>query len=212
MAGPEDSLAFDPSRTPFTTPAPRYVYINHPYAGRIQLNPDTKEIVPIPNTPYPNMPLKFGKDISEIDQRFIRTCSVPGPRNKGCDAAVNGGCPLINKYGRGAGPFNLIVERNGIVDSSACFAVYCGITDAGRPTSQVHLLMDGWNILGDRTHIEYTENAIVNGERVRRTVKSEVPDLPPFYEAAKVGRFAEPKPEPKKRGRPKKMVDAGTPA
>jgi len=207
MAGPEDTLAFDPTRTPFTTPAPRFTYINHPQAGLIKINPDTKQIAPMRDQLYPNMPLKLPKEVAMVDQQVIRTCSEPGPRNKGCDAAVNGGCPLIHKYGRGAGPFNMIVERNGIVDSSMCYAVYCGITDAGRPTSQVHLLLDGWQILVDRTATEYVDS------KTKQKMGMEVPDLAPFYEEAKVGRFAEPKPEPKKRGRPKKKVeDVGTTA
>jgi hypothetical protein len=208
MAGPEDTLTFDPSRTPFTTPAPRFTYIRHPLVGNIKLNPDTKVVAPIPDVPYPNYPVRLPIELAEVDQPVIRTCSEPGPRNKGCDAAVNGGCPLIHKYGRGAGPFNMIVEKNGNVDSSPCFAVYCGITDAGRPTSQAHLLMDGWQILADRTTTEYVETKTENGIKTRRTVQMEVPELPPFYELAKVGRFAEAKP-PKKRGRPKKVADAG---
>ena len=213
MAGQEDQLKFDPSRTPFTTPAPSFTYIQHEQAGLIKLNPDTMRVATIPDKLYPNMPLKLPKSISMVDQPAIRTCSIPGPGNRGCDSAVNGGCPLIARYGRGSGPFNLIVEKNGQVDSFGCFAVYCGITDTGRPASQAHFLMDGYRILTDRTTIqERVVNVLPDGRREYSMVTTEVPDLPPFYEEAKVGRFAEPKPEPKKRGRPRKVKSESTPA
>lgn len=203
MAGPEDSLKFDPSRTPFTTPVPQFTYMQHEQAGLIKLNPDTMKVSTIHEKPYPNMPLKLPKAISDIDQSAIRTCSIPSTTNKGCDSAVNGGCPLINRYGRGCGPFNMIVEKNGIVDSSRCFAVYCGVTDSGRPASQAHLLMDGWRIVTDRTTIPERTVRMVGDKKVYETLIREVPDLPPFYEEAKVGRFADEK-KPK-RGRPRKV-------
>lgn len=208
MAGPVDSLKFDPSRTPFTTPAPRFTYIDHPQAGKIKLNPDTMKVAPLPDKVYPNMPLRLPRSITDIDQTAIRTCSIPGPGNKGCDSAINGGCPLIARYGRGAGPFNLICEKNGQVEEFPCFAVYCGISENGRPSSQAHFLMDGWQILVDRTTAPQRMVKTVDGCKEWYTVNEEVKDLAPFYEEAKVGRFADPKPEKKKRGRPRK-VDSG---
>jgi hypothetical protein len=210
MAGPEqDKLKFDPSRTPFTTPAPRFTYLENAQAGQIMVNSDTMEVIPLPMQMYPNMPLKVPKSIAEIDQRAIRTCSYPSATNKGCDSAVNGGCPLIQRYGRGCGPFNLIMEKNGTVDSTACYAFYCGITESGRLTSQAHFQKDGWNLLMDRTTIPDPTYKVVDGKRVKEVVQREVPDLPPFYEEAKVGRFA--KPQEKKRGRPRKS-EVGTAA
>lgn len=211
MAGPDDSLKFDPSRTPFTTPAPHFTYLEHPQAGSIKLNPDTMRVAPLPDKPYPNMPIKLPMQIAQVDQPFIRTCSIPSANNKGCDSAVNGGCPLIQKYGRGAGPFNMIIEKNGTVDSARCFAVYCGIADSGRPASQAHMLMDGWQILTDRTTApDRLVKVLPDNRREYTTVWNEVPELPPFYEEAKVGRFAGEKSEPKKRGRRKK-VEVGSP-
>lgn len=207
MAEP-DKLTFDPMRTPFTNPAPHFTYIEHEQGGKLQVDTNTNEIVPMRNSLYPNMPLKLPKKLWEREQRHIRTCSYPGPGNKGCDAAINGGCPLIMQYGRGAGPFNLIVEKNGNIDSMPCFAVYCGITEANRPTSQVHLLIDGWQILGDRTSIKQKTYKMENGVKVMQEFSMEVPDLPPFYEENKVGRFSVQEAPKKKRGRPKKVVDA----
>lgn len=212
MAGPEDALKFDPSRTPFTTPVPHYTYIEHPQvAGMIKLNPDTMKVAPNPEGSYPNMPLRLPKSISDVDQNAIRTCSIPSATNKGCDSAVNGGCPLINRYGRGCGPFNMVVEKNGIVDSARCFAIYCGITDSGRPASQAHFLMDGWRIMTDRTTIKERTVKVVGNKKEYEFITVEVPELPPFYEEAKVGRFADKPPEKPKRGRPKKVV-SGTAA
>lgn len=209
MAVPEDSLKFDPSRTPFTTPAPRFAYIEHEQAGTIKLNPDTMRVAPLPDKMYPNMPLRLPQAIALVDQNSIRTCSIPSATNKGCDSAINGGCPLIAKYGRGSGPFNMICEKNGQVESFPCFAVYCGVNDNGRPASQAHMLMDGWQILVDRTTApDKMVTILENGKKEYKVVQTEVPNLAPFYEEAKVGRFAEPKSEPKKRGRPKKVVSA----
>jgi len=90
------------------------------------------------------------------------------------------------------------------VDSAPCHVVYCGISDQGRPTSQGHMLLDGWQILTDRTTIP--ENVLDSVTGILGVRQTEVPDLAPFYEMAKVGRFADTPVAPKKRGRPRKEV------
>jgi hypothetical protein len=205
MEPPKSQTAFDPTRTPFTSPAARFTYLelenpllSEPKRGKkvlVKINSNTLVVETIDQKQYPDVPHALPPELMAVDQPNIRTCGVPQGRNKGCYAAVNGGCPILQRYGR-IGRVNIIIEKDGKVDSAPCDSVYCGITEGGRPTSQVHYLLDQWNILTDRTVIP--ENVLVEGaETVRYT---EVPHLAPFYEEAKVGRFAEPA---KKLGRPK---------
>lgn len=211
MEPPKSQTAFDPSRTPFTSPAARFTYLEledplmmKPSEGRklqLKINSNTLVVENIEGKNYPDVPQSLPPELMAVAQPHIRTCGEPGGlggRNRGCYSATNGGCPLLQRYGR-IGRVNIIMEKDGKVDSAPCDFVYCGITDSGRPTSQVHYLLDGWNILTDRTVAP--ENITENG---RETVQyREVPHLAPFYEEAKVGRFAEPVDKPRKLGRPK---------
>lgn len=208
MEPPKSQTAFDPHRTPFTSPAAQYTYLelknpllSKPDKGKkvkIKINSNTLVVEEIDGKAYPDVPHQLPQALMAVDQPYIRTCGAPQGRNRGCYAAVNGGCPILARYGR-IGRVNIIIEKDGNVDSAPCDFVYCGITEGGRPTSQVHYLLDKWNILTDRTVIP--ENVLVDGsETVRYT---EVPNLAPFYEEAKVGRFAEPAAPKKRGGRPK---------
>lgn len=199
MAQPKSQTTFDPSRTPFTSPAARFTYLDHPatYPGQLKVNSDSLEIVPMKGAglSYPQFPLKLPKELMSVEQRHVRTCGRPGIGvGLGCESAVNGGCPILQQYGRG-GPYNIIIEKDGKVDSAPCHSVYCGISDAGRPTQQVHYLLDGWQILTDRTTIpENIKDPVTRRETIRQT---EVPDLAPFYDHLKRAEA------PKRGGRPK---------
>lgn len=196
---------FDPNRTPHNAPAANFQYWKHPTAGNLMVDSSTKVVTPIPGKMYPGIPLKVPDEILKVDQPFIRTCGSPSATNKGCEASVGGGCPILRQYGR-VGPVNVIIERHSNVDSVPCYHAYCGISEMGRPTAQAHYLLDGWRVLVDRTTIP---QRVIDPETRRISVRqAEVPDLAPFYQEAKVGRFAEPKPEPKKRGRKPKAVAA----
>jgi hypothetical protein len=197
----DPKTAFDPNRTPFNSPGANYTYWTHPQAGELMINSATKVVTNFPGKLYPQYPLKVPDELMAVDQPNIRTCGTPTAENKGCTAAVGGGCPILRKYGR-VGPCNVIIEKHAKVDSVPCFMAYCGITVHGRPTSQVHYVEDGWRVLTDRTNIPQT--MLDEGTRRRVVRYAEVQDLAPFYEEAKVGRFAEPPVVPKKRGRPKK--------
>ena len=198
MAAPKSQTAFDPTRTPFTSPAPRFTYIDIPIHGKMKVNSDTLEVVPMQDSPYPGVPVRLPKELMAVQQRYVMTCGKPGPEQRGCDAAVNGGCPLLSQYGR-TGPWSIIMEMDGHVKSAACYRVYCGIAGSGRPTSQVHYLMDGWNILTDRTT---TPNNIRDGKSKERVVEIEVQNLAPFYDHLKTNGDA---PVKKKMGRPRKV-------
>jgi hypothetical protein len=197
----QSQTEFDPNRTPFNSPGAHFTYWKHPQVGELMINADTKVVTNYPGKQYPQFPLKVPEELMKVDQPNIRTCGVPSAGNKGCGAAVGGGCPILREYGR-IGPVNVIIEKHGKVDSVPCYMAYCGITVHNRPTSQAHYVLDGWRVLTDRTQIPQT--VLKDGSRERTTVYAEVPDLAPFYEEAKVGRFADPVPVPKKRGRPKK--------
>ena len=137
MAGPKSQTEFDHSRTPFTTPAPRYTYLQHESAGQLKVNSDSLMVVPFGQKPYPGYPLRLPQALMEVDQPYVSTCGKPTEDTRGCEAAVGGGCPLLQKYGR-IGPVNIIVEKDGKVDSAPCYTVYCGVATSGRPTSQVY--------------------------------------------------------------------------
>lgn len=199
------SPSFDPNRTPHNAPAANFQYWKHPTAGMLMVDSSTKVVTPIPGRMYPQVPLKVPQDMMQVDQPHIKTCGNPTATNKGCDAAVGGACPILRHYGR-IGPVNVIIEKHSNVNSVPCFHAYCGITDMGRPTSQAHYLIDGWRILRDRTSIP--EN-VINPDTKRLEVRyTEVPDLAPFYEEDKVGRFAVNEVVKPKRGRPKKVAVA----
>lgn len=204
MEQPKDQLKFDPNRNPFNTPAARFAYVDVPLVGKVKVNTHTNVVVPIKDQPYPRRPIKLPEALMEVDQPNIMTCGEPKEtskgvwRNLGCEAAVNGGCPILRQYGR-IGPVQLIVERDGKPDSAPCHAVYCGVSDAGRPTSQAHMLLDGWTILSDRTSIP--QNVYRKELNACVIEETEVPYLAPWYAEAKVGRFADPVVEAPRRGR-----------
>lgn len=198
----DPSVGFDPNRTPHNSPAADFVYWKHPQVGELMINKATKVVTPVPGKMYPQYPLRIPVELMAVDQPHIRTCGEPNKENKGCTAAVGGGCPILKQYGR-VGPCNVIIEKHSKVDSVPCYMAYCGITVHGRPTSQAHYLMDGWRVLTDRTTIP--EN-IIDPETRRMTVRqTEVPDLAPFYDAVKAAQAEKAEPK-KKRGRPKKVV------
>lgn len=200
MAGPRKQTDFDPARTPYTTPAPRFTYIEIPVHGRLMVNSDTLVVTPMKGgKAYPGVPVKLPKELMEVHQPFIRTCGTPiedtrgNTIEKGCLSAIGGGCPILNQYGR-VGPCHVIVEKNGHADSIPCHLAYTGMSPVGRPTTSTAYLQDGWNILTDRTTIPNNIKDTVT--RRELVVEMEVPDLAPFYDHLK-----QPK---KKRGRPKK--------
>lgn len=205
----KNQVAFDPRRNPLSTPAMERSFIKHEEAGLLMVNNSTLVIEPIPDQPYPGHPIKVPKELMAVDQPFVHVCGYPSGdserpdgsrgagRDLGCETAVGGGCPILQHYGR-VGPVNLIVMKNGKIDSARCHHVYCGISGARRPTQQVHMLESGWTVLTDRTKIPL--NVYDKATNTTHEQEVEVPDLAPFYEEMKVGRFAQkPEPRPKRK-------------
>jgi len=205
METPKSQTQYDPNLTPFNSPASRFAYLEID-KQIVKVNVDSKVVVPMEDNPYPGTPMRLPPELMAVDQPYIRTCGRATTTNKGCLAAEGGGCSILSRYGR-VGWVNVIVEKDNKVDSAPCHNVFCGVSSMGRPTTQSQMLLKGWRILTDRTTIpENVLNPATNQLEVRYT---EVPNLAPFYEDGKVGRFAEKAAEePKRRGRPKGSKNA----
>lgn len=204
VAGPKDSMQFDPNRTAHTSPAPQFTYIDLPLHGRLMVNSDTKEIVPIPGAkPLPAVPLRLPQALMDVPQPNVRTCGTPGEKyGAGCTCSQRGGCAIYNQFGR-IGPKNLIIEKFGRVDSVPCHLFYVGYTASGRPAHGAGLSLDGWRVITDRTTTEHeSQSRGANGEKITTKFKMEVDNLAPYYDHLKV-----PNEAPKKRGRPKKSKE-----
>lgn len=198
------SEKFDPNRTPLSMPAPGYRHIQSIH-GKITLNENTGMVMPIENGP--NFPIEIPVEFVDFNQPFVHTCSEEKKDNAGM--VLNRGCPAWNgcaivqwykdkKYRR---PTNVILERNGFVDSAPCYCAYSGYNpQTMRPNSQVKMLQSGWRILTDRTTIP--QNMLVDGKW--QVVETEVPNLAPFYDELKEKRAED---KPKKAGRPRKHVE-----
>jgi hypothetical protein len=199
--GPVDSTKFDPNRTPFSSPAPQFTYIDIPLHGRMMVNGDTKEIVPIPgDPPLPAVPIRLPDALMDVPQPAVRTCGPPGEKiGQGCLCAMRGGCAIYNQFGR-IGPKNLIIERYGRTDSVPCHLYYVGVTQSGRAAHGAALSLNGWRIITDRTTTDHETRE--GGSRINRKFKMEVDNLAPFYDHLK-----KPVEEKKKRGRPKKVQE-----
>lgn len=88
------------------------------------------------------------------DQPFVGTCSKPvAGQNMGCFA--HNGCPYPDANdprGRGPGPFNVIIEKDGQKSPCPCYHAYHGVR-RGFPTAQVHYLYSGYRIDTDEISI-----------------------------------------------------------
>lgn len=191
-----DVNKFDPNRSPFSAQRKTWDLIPHPQGenGYIKVDRATKQVQPIADLAFP---IWLPEGLRNVDQPNVFTCSQPGPNNRGCHAW--NGCPIAEKWPKNQ-PCNVIVMKEGIVDSVRCFHAYTGMTRSGRPTSQAHYVMSGWEVMTDRTTIEQNvvegfvdEGGVKRSREYKRTV--EVPDLAPFYVKEEA---------PKRRGRPRK--------
>jgi hypothetical protein len=204
--GLADTTKFDPNRTPFSSPAPRFTYIDLPLYGTLMVNSDTKEIVKIPGgEPLPAVPLRLPAALMEVPQPNVRTCGVPGEKvGQGCTSALRGGCAIYNQYGR-VGPCNVIIEKYGRIDSVPCHLYYAGLTASGLAAHGAAYVLNGWRVLTDRTFVEFDTRDTTS--KTKRNIKHrmEVDNLAPFYNHLKPQNGEAPK---KKRGRPKKVEAA----
>lgn len=121
------------------------------------------------------------------DQPSVGTCSRPiKDQNMGCFA--HNGCPYPDPQdlrGRGPGPFNVIIEKDGQRSSCPCYHAYHGVR-RGLPTAQVHYLYSGHTINTDVTTIPTTKARMITdewGNKVYQDVELEMPidNLGPMY-------------------------------
>lgn len=207
MEQQKSELEFDPNRTAFNAPDADFGTFDagiHGENGKLVYNTRTM-VVQVPESGVPHYPIEIPDVFMQVDQPNIFTCSEPKVDgmhfsiNKGCPAW--NGCAIVKHFRNWRKPCNVIIQKGTKIDSVPCHTAYVGMSQTGRPTSQVHYLLDKWRILTQQTWIP--ERRMENGKRVE--VRVEVPNLAPFYEEDKVGRFAEPEKPKKKMGRPKKI-------
>lgn len=121
------------------------------------------------------------------DQPFVGTCSRPiKDRNMGCFS--HNGCPYPDQEdprGRGPGPFNVIIEKDGQKSSCPCYHAYHG-TRNGLPNAQVHYLYSGFRIDTEGTTIPSTKATAKKdewGNHIYEDVEIAMPvtELGPMY-------------------------------
>lgn len=160
-------LDVDPADRAFTNDKPIRTF-----SGKWTGDPDRKEII--------------APEMLKVPQPHVGTCSRPGPGNVGCFA--HNGCPYPNindPMGRGPGPFNVVMEKDGVRDTCPCYMYYQG-TARGRPTSQTSYGALGWkvdtsvtstpSIKGRRQQDEFGNVAIAEIE-----IQNECAELGPCY-------------------------------
>jgi len=207
MESQKSELEFDPNRTAFNAPEADFGTFDagiHGENGKLVYNTRTM-VVQVPEGGLPQYPIEIPDAFMQVDQPHVFTCSEPKvdgmhfPINKGCPAW--NGCAIVKHFKNWHKPCNVIIQKGTKIDSVPCHSAYVGMSSTGRPTSQVHYLLDKWRILTQQTWIPSRQK--IDGKMVE--IRVEVPDLAPFYEANKVGRFAEEQPK-KRRGRPPKAT------
>lgn len=174
----------DPNRTAFSDRPRELGYIAHPQGprGKLKYDKHTGTILwDIDDGPRIAHPIELPPEFRDVPQPNVHSCSEPKPGNMGCWAF--NGCPMARFRPQ---PKNVIIEKDGNLDSVWCHQAYTGISPAGRPTSQSMYLNRGWKIVTDRTSVPrrilepFTDQF---GNKTRRTVEveMEVDNLAPFY-------------------------------
>lgn len=124
-------------------------WMEHPDEGWISYDPRTLYInkTPAEGGVKHNRPIKLHGQFVGTKQPYVRTCSEPTEGNAGCPKWA--GCPF-KKFPH-VGPGLLRIKKRGTVSMARCDDYYES-TRQGRPTSQMHLGMDGWELdLSDTT-------------------------------------------------------------
>lgn len=113
------------------------------------------------------------------DQPFVGTCSRPiKERNMGCFS--HNGCPYpdpADDRGRGPGPFNVVMEKDGQRHSCPCYHFYHGVR-RGLPTSQVHYAYNGYRIDQDSITVPSVKARMVKDEWGSNVYQDEEIELP----------------------------------
>lgn len=142
------------------------------FKGKWTGDPDREELIP--------------EKFLNRDQPFVGTCSRKTQDNMGCFS--HNGCPYpdnTDQRGRGPGPFNVIIEKDGARTSCPCYHAYHG-TRRGLPTAQVHYLYSGHRIDTDGTTIPTSRAKTVkddfgNPHYENVEMEMEITELGPMY-------------------------------
>lgn len=208
-------------------------YYEHPTEGWLAYDPNTLSISRNRDGHKPvNKPIMLTGKFFGTKQPQVPTCSEPGPGNAGCSKWY--GCPMKKFPHVGPGP--VIVKKQGTVGAVNCYDFF-ETTRGGRATSQTHYGLDGWSLDTSRTTMDVLgrhwaiKAGILNEESSREKILATKPrreemeiggllapwwplmkkkglPLPPTAENyPELAEDDEVAPAPKKRGRPKKVVE-----
>lgn len=215
------------------TSAPSVVpeYFEHPTEGWLEYDPNTLYINPARQGHKPvNHPIAMTGKFFGTKQPMVPTCSEPSESNKGCPKWY--GCPMKNFPH--VGPGIVIMKKMGRRDMSHCYDFF-ETTRGGKPTSQSHHGLDGWELDVEHTTIpmkgrtEYIQKGTLDVESSAQAVKAAKPKvweheigglLAPWWPLMKKKGVALPaqadhypelvddseEEKPKKRGRPSKSM------
>ena len=137
-------------------------YFKHPDAGWLEYDPRTLYVSDRRDGQKPlNAPIAMTGKFFGTKQPYVPTCSEPTEGNKGCPKWA--GCPM--KKWKHSGPGIVIIRKQNTISMSKC-TDYFETMRGGRPASQMHLGMEGWELATDRTTIEMLgrTNAFASGK------------------------------------------------
>jgi len=176
-------------------------YFDHPTQGYLSYDPGTLYISPNRDGQAPiNHPISMPGKFFGTKQPYVPTCSEPGEGNKGCSKWA--ACPM--KQWRHIGPGVVIIKKHGTVGAANCYD-YWEVMRGGRPASQMHLGIDGWELDTSRTTIDVLGRgwAITEGVINSKSTQDEIRNVRPRKEQMEMGGLLAPWwPLMKKKGLP----------
>jgi len=209
MAKQRDMSHIDPNQVPASTDQRSIAYLKHPEGKQKIIKYDRMNMMlnvvvggegPQVTNDKPIQTFKGTwtgdpERIELIDEKFLKrdqplcgTCSKPvAGQNMGCFA--HNGCPYPDPEdprGRGPGPFNVIIEKDGQRTAVPCYHAYHG-TRRGLPTAQVHYLYSGWRIDTDNTMASPSTKSVKGHDEwgspvfIDKEIEEQVTELGPMY-------------------------------
>ena len=176
-------------------------YFEHPTEGYLSYDPGTLYISANRDGQKPiSHPIQMTGKFFGTKQPNVPTCSEPGEGNKGCSKWA--ACPM--KQWRHIGPGTVIMKKHGTVSAANCYD-YWETLRGGRPSSQMHLGMDGWELDTSRTTIDVLGRgwAIAEGVINKKSTQEEIRNTRPRKEELEMGGLLAPWwPLLKKKGLP----------
>ena len=176
-------------------------YFEHPTAGYLSYDPGTLYISPNRDGQKPiGKPISMPGKFFGTKQPYVPTCSEPSEGNRGCEKWA--ACPM--KQWRHIGPGTVIIKKHGHVGAANCYD-YWEVMRGGRPSTQMHLGLEGWVLDTTRTTIDVLGRgwAIVEGVINKQSSPEEIRNVRPRKEQMEMGGLLAPWwPLLKKKGLP----------